>query len=86
MARMRGGLRTVSAEQGTAASPQLPHERDESPDSRPVEPQPQIRKAASDVKRGLIDTEGRKDALHVFNRARKNGNSKKKRPGRTRSR
>ena len=86
MARMRSGLRTVSAEQGAAASPQLPHERDESTDPEAVEPQPQMRQAASDVKRGLVDTEGRKDALQVFHRAGKNDDIKKKRPGRTRSR
>jgi hypothetical protein len=84
MARIRSGLRTIPAEQTDGLSPPLPHERDESPDSRPAEPQPQIRKAASDIKRGLVDTEGRQDALQVFNRAGKNG--KKKRPDRVRSR
>lgn len=86
MARIRSGLRTVPAEHGTGVLPKLPHERDESTDSGAVEPRPQMRQAASDVKKGLVDTEGRKEALHVFNRAGKNGNSKKKRPGRTRSR
>jgi hypothetical protein len=43
-----------------------------------------MRNAASDVNRGLVDTEGRQDALQVFNRAGKTG--KKKRPARTRSR
>jgi hypothetical protein len=86
MARIRSGLRTVPSQQGARVSPQLPHERDESTDSEAVEPQPQMRQAAADVKRGLVDTEGRKDALQVFHRAGKNDEIKKKRPGRTRSR
>ena len=87
MARIRSGLRTVPAEphRGVGASSQPPHERDESTDSIAVEPQPRIRQAASDMNRGLVDTEGRKDALQVFNRAGKNSNTKnkKRRSGRT---
>jgi hypothetical protein len=84
MARVRGAQRTVAAEQDTTSSPQLPHERDESPDAGPAEPQPKIRAAASDVNRGLVDTEGRQEALAVFNRTGKK--DKNKRRSRTRSR
>jgi hypothetical protein len=83
-ARARARQRTAAAEQDTAASPQLPHERDESPDAAPVEPQRRMRAAASDVRRGLVDTESRQEALAVFNRTGKKG--KNKRPSRARSR
>ena len=86
MARIRSGLRTVPAEQHAGVLPQLPHERDESTDSGAVEPQSRMRQAASDVKRGLVDTEGRKEAVRVFDRAGKNGNTKKKRSARSRPR
>lgn len=35
----------------------LPHERDESPDAQGVAPRPDMRQAASDLERGLVDTD-----------------------------
>jgi hypothetical protein len=37
----------------------LPHERDESPNTGPHPPRPEIQQAARDVERGLVDTEAR---------------------------
>ena len=52
---------------GAARSPLLPHERDESPETAPLE-DPLAIQAHADVSRGLIDTERRGDATQVFNR------------------
>ncbi|MBJ7314034.1 hypothetical protein ACFOLJ_12270 [Rugamonas sp. CCM 8940] len=35
----------------------LPHERDETPEGRPVKPREVIRQAASDIEQGLVDTD-----------------------------
>ncbi|HAT31388.1 MAG TPA: hypothetical protein DCW29_11220 [Janthinobacterium sp.] len=35
----------------------LPHERDESPDAQDAEPRDVMRQAASDLQRGLVDTD-----------------------------
>jgi len=51
-------------QRATERAPQLPHERDQSPDSGPGEHAPRgptevIEQAAADVHRGLLDTERR---------------------------
>lgn len=35
----------------------LPHERDESPDGQDMKPRPDMQQAASDLERGLVDTD-----------------------------
>ena len=35
----------------------LPHERDESPDAQHITPRPEMKQAASDLERGLVDTD-----------------------------
>ena len=55
---------------GAVRSPLLPHEHDESPETSPLE-DPVAVQAHADVARGLIDTERRGDATHVFNRLRR---------------
>ncbi len=38
-------------------SPNLPHERDESPSDLPIKPQEKMKQAAKDLQRGLVDTD-----------------------------
>ena len=45
--------------QDASAAPKLPHERDQSPDASGRVPQPAMRQAAKDLKKGLIDTDAR---------------------------
>ncbi|HCE09529.1 MAG TPA: hypothetical protein DIT28_19110 [Oxalobacteraceae bacterium] len=40
---------------GSAA--QLPHERDETPDKQPVAPKKEMKRAFTDLKNGLVDTD-----------------------------
>jgi hypothetical protein len=51
-------------------APLLPHEHDESPETSPLA-DPVTVQAHADVARGLVDTERRGDAVHVFNRRRR---------------
>ena len=57
---------------GVQKAPLLPHEHDESPETAPLE-DPLAIQAHADVSRGLIDTERRGDATHVFNRRQRAG-------------
>ena len=50
----------------------LPHERDESPDPAPPDPRPEMQRAAGDLARGLVDTEGRKQAVEIFEQGGEN--------------
>ena len=48
-----------------AASPKLPHEHDESPETRPV-PDPALVQGHADLERGLVDTDRREEAGRAF--------------------
>ena len=63
--RARGPLDRV-APSGPAL---LPHERDEFADPAVGEPRQEMRRAARDLENGLVDTEGRAQALRIFERA-----------------
>lgn len=51
-----------------AASPKLPHEHDESPETR-LAPDPALVQGHADVERGLVDTDRREEAGRAFDRA-----------------
>lgn len=50
------------------ARPKLPHEHDESPESRPA-PDPVLVQGHADVERGLVDTDRREEAGRAFDHA-----------------
>ena len=52
-----------------ATAPLLPHEHDESPETSPLA-DPVTTQAHADIAKGLVDTERRGDATHVYNRLR----------------
>ena len=57
-----------SEQQGDAAdpaSPQLPHERDQSTGMTDGNPSPLVQQAYKDVKRGLVDTDAGREAHNV---------------------
>jgi len=58
---------------GPAGPALLPHERDEIADPAMGEPQKEMRRAARDLENGLVDTEGRAQALQIFERANRAG-------------
>ena len=68
--RRRPTRLTIQAEHARAGvpvtAPLLPHEHDESPETSPLA-DPVATRAHDDVARGLVDTERRGDAVHVFN-------------------
>ena len=58
---------------GPAGPALLPHERDEIADPAMGEPQKEMRRAARDLENGLVDTEGRAQALQIFEHASRAG-------------
>lgn len=65
---MNQGVKSVQVRTGTArrvpgspldndAAPRLPHERDESDDSQVSGPREDMKQAAADLERGLVDTD-----------------------------
>ena len=64
-ARRRADTRESLATDAQQPGPRQPNERDESPDSQQSAPRDVMRQAASDVERGLKDTDCRNSAAEI---------------------
>ena len=70
-ARRRPHTRATLATDEQSTAPRQPNERDESPDLQATEPRDVMRQAASDIERGLEDTDCRNSAGEIVRERQK---------------
>jgi hypothetical protein len=65
------GRQTTQQDASAEASLELPNDRDQSTDMTPAEPDPVVKQAAKDVKRGLTDTSSGAETDRAYSKLRK---------------